>query len=124
MPSIEVNPALILREADEARQGLRKAEECIPENIQAGQSYPFLKKGLRIYWFDGEIPLIVKNSEGRLSRPIASIAILEVTHFVDNGNIFTRGLYKVTEIFGDQEIHFEGLEKVDGSKGSWFKKFM
>jgi hypothetical protein len=122
MPTLEVNPALILRNADEARTGMRKPEECIPENLQIGQSYPFLKKDQRIYWFNGEIPLIEKSSQGELSRPLASIEIMEVTHFVDNGHIFTRGLYRVTEIFRDNEVHFEGLNKV--TQGGWFKKML
>jgi hypothetical protein len=120
MPTIEVNPALILRDTDEGQKGNRRPEECIPENLQTGQIYPFLKKDQRIFWFDGEIPLIVKGSDGNKSRPIASISILEVTHFVDNGTLWTRGLYKVTEIFGDEEIHFDGLEKVTNT--SWSSK--
>jgi hypothetical protein len=121
MPLIEVNPALILRNAEEAHKGIRKTEECIPEEIQVGHIYPFLKKDQRIYWFSGEIPLIEKNEEGQLSRPLASIEVLEVTHFVDNGHIFTRGLYKVTEVFEDEAIHFEGLDKVQQGK-SWSSK--
>jgi hypothetical protein len=121
MPVIEVNPALILRDSDEAQKGSRKSEECIPEVLEVGQIYSFLKKEQRIYWLDGEVPLIMKSQDGMLSRPLASIQIIESTHFVDNGRIYTRGLFKVTEIFQDQDIHFEGLAKV-GTNSSWKSK--
>jgi hypothetical protein len=123
MPTLEVNPALILRNADEAQTGQRKAEECIPDELQIGKSYPFLKKGQRIYWFDSEIPLIEKSTAGDLSRPLASVQIVEVTHVKDNGVLMTRGLYKVIEVFQDDSIHFEGLQKIQqGGGGGWMSK--
>jgi hypothetical protein len=123
MPTLEVNPALILRNADEAQTGLRKPEECIPDELQIGKEYPFLKKGQRIYWFDSEIPLIEKNAAGDLSRPLASVQIIEVTHVKDNGVLFTRGLYKVIEVFQDEEVHFEGLNRIKQTGGGgWMSK--
>jgi len=44
-----------------------------------------------------------------LSRPLASIVILEATHFEDKGEIFTKGRYKIIEVFKDNKIHFENL---------------
>lgn len=123
MPTIDVNPALILRNMDEAHKGQRKPEECIPEQLQVGQSYPFLKKDQRIYWLNGEVPLIEKSETGQISRPLASIQIIEVTHFSENGQLFTRGLYRVTEVFSDAGIHFEGLDKVTADATSWTSKF-
>lgn len=113
MPIIEVNPALILRNADEAQRGTRKREECLPEVLEVGKIYPFLKKDQRIYWLDGELPLIEKSPDGELSRPVASVQVIEVTHVAEDGRIFTRGLYKVVEVFDDAEIHFDGMSKVN-----------
>ncbi len=87
---IEFNPDLALRNISEAENGNRKIEECIPENLEAGKIYPFLKQDQRNYWLLGEIPLIETRGNGDLSRPKASIVILETTHFVDNNTLYTR----------------------------------
>ena len=55
---IEFNPDLALRNISEFKNGKRKIEECIPENLEVGEAYPFLKSGQRNYWILGEIPLI------------------------------------------------------------------
>ena len=109
----EYNPDLALRNISEFNRGNRKKEECIPENIKAGQIYEFLKKGQRNYWLEGEIALL-ETKDGRLSRPIASIIILEVTHFLFNGQVYTKGKYKVIEVFdpNDSKIHFNWVARV------------
>ena len=109
---VEFNPDLALRNISEFKNGKRKEEECIPENIEAGKVYPFLKEGQRNYWFFGEIPLVETKGNNILSRPKASILILETTHFVENGKVYTRGKYKVVEVFNDDKIHFNGFSKV------------
>ena len=47
------------------------------------------------------------------SRPKASIKITEVTHFFNQGKIWSKGKYKVIEIFTDDRIHFEGYWRVE-----------
>lgn len=106
---VEFNPDLALRDISEYKKGNRKIEECIPELLKKGKIYNFLKKDQRNYWFHGEIPLIETRGNEKLSRPRASIQILEATHFLDNGEMRTRGKYKVVEVFKDDEIKFEGL---------------
>ena len=108
----EYNPDLALRNISELKLNNREQEECIPENLKEGEIYPFLKRGQRYYWLEGEIPLVETKGEGRLSRPKASIIILEATHFLENREVWTKGKYKVIEVFNDNEIHFEGFEKV------------
>lgn len=108
----EYNPDLALRNISEFEKGARKQEECIPKNLKKGESYPFLKKGQRHYWFFGEIPLLETKGGGELSRPKASIIILEATHFLNKGEVYTRGEYKVTEVFKDKKIHFEGFRSI------------
>ncbi|HLC72703.1 MAG TPA: hypothetical protein VJH37_03915 [Candidatus Nanoarchaeia archaeon] len=109
---VEFNPDLALREYGSSG---RLPEECLPENIEVGSIYEFLKKGQRNYWLDGAIPLCTTSGNGRLSRPIAAISILESTHIkIDEDKIWTSGSYGVHAIFDpkESEIHFEGMEWV------------
>lgn len=110
----EYNPDLALRNISEFKNGNRKKEECIPENLEKGQIHDFLKKGQRNYWIEGEIPLLETKGNQQLSRPIASIVILEATHFLLNKEPYTKGKYKVVEVFdkSNPKIHFEGFAKV------------
>lgn len=116
---IEFCPDLALRNIIEYKEGRRKKEECIPEDLEAGKIYEFLKKGQRIYWFNddplwskGELPLAETKGDQNLSRPIASAKILEVTHFMEEGIIYTKGKYKIIEIFKDDKVHFENLRRI------------
>ncbi len=109
---VEFNPDLALRNIVEFENGHRKIEECIPKNLEAGKVYPFLKKEQRLYWLYGEIPLLETQGNHVLSRPKASIVILQATHFVENGEVYTKGMYKVVEIFNDERVHFDGFNKV------------
>ncbi|MDD5197906.1 MAG: hypothetical protein PHN60_03530 [Candidatus Gracilibacteria bacterium] len=113
---IEFNPDLALRNISEFANNKRKIEECIPENLEVGRMYPFLKRDQRNYWLLGEIPLIETQGNGNLSRPKASIIILEATHFVDNNTLYTRGFYKVIEVFKDDAVHFECFDRVGTRK--------
>jgi len=109
---IEFNPDLALRNISEFKLGKRQKDECIPEKIKAGNIYDFLKSGQRNYWLMGETPLLETKGDGVLSRPIASIVILEATHYLINKDIFTKGKYKVIEVFKDADIHFESYARV------------
>lgn len=87
---IEFNPELALRSILEFKKGNRRAEECIPENLAAGNVYSFLKKDQRNYWLFGEIPLVETRGSEDLSRPKASVVILETTHYIENGEFLQR----------------------------------
>ena len=108
----EYNPDLALRNIAEFKKGKRKNEECIPENLTVDRIYPFLKAGQRHYWLYGEIPLLETKGEGKLSQPKASVIILEATHFLRDEKLYTKGTYKVIEVFKDNKIHFNGFNKV------------
>lgn len=110
--AVEFNPDLALRNIKEYKSGKRKIEECIPKNLKAGKIYNFLKSGQRNYWLDGELPLLETKGSQKLSRPIASIIILEATHFNDKKGTWTKGKYKVAEVFNDNEIKFESYARV------------
>ena len=118
---IEFNPDLALRDYEEYQNGNRKKEECIPEKLVAGKEYAFLKKDLRVYflsdseeWNKGEIPLFITKGNEKLSRPIASIKIIEVTHFLLDEKTYTKGIYKVIELFDkdDKKINFESYKRI------------
>lgn len=109
---IEYNPDLALRNISEFKNGNRKKEECIPENIRPGEIYDFLKRGQRVYWFYGEIPLVETTGNQNLSRPKASIKMLEAVHLFDNGEVYTKGKYRVAEVFNDNKVHFDGFTKL------------
>jgi len=111
---VEFNPDLCLRDIKEFKEDRRKEEECIPENLEAGKVYDFLKKGQRNFWLLGEIPLRETKGDGILGKPIASVIILEVVHFLENGEMFTKGRYKIVDVFdpNDKTPKFDGLDRI------------
>lgn len=110
----EFNPDLALRNISEFKKGSRKEEECVPENLIAGKIYNFLKNGQRNYWLEGEIPLLETAGMQKLSIPLASIIILEATHFIENKEVWTRGKYKVIDVFpkDSTKINFNGFARI------------
>ncbi len=111
---VEFNPDLALRNYSEFEKGNRKEEECIPNNMEKDKVYSFLKKGQRNYWLMGELPLSETTGNQNLSRPMASIIILEVTHTLINNESYTRGKYKVVDVFdiNDPTTHFESMKRM------------
>ena len=118
---VDFNPDLALRDYSEFEKGNRKQEECIPKNLETGKVYNFLKKGQRLYWLSdddhwkkGEMPLCKTQGNQKLSRPIASIKMLEVIHFLENGEVWTKGKYKVIDVFdpNNPKINFEACMRV------------
>jgi len=105
---VEFNPDLALRKFNTQN---REVEECLPENLAIDKIYPFLKKGQRNYYLKGEVPLLITEGDEKLSKPIASIIILKAEHFLRNNEIYTKGEYKVVEVFNDNKIHFNGFSK-------------
>ena len=111
---VEFNVVLALRDHAEFLKGDYKKEECIPERLMSGMIYDFLKKGQRIYWLTEEIPLLKTEGNQKFSRPIASIIILEATHIMINGEIYTKGKYQIKNVFdvNDPKIHFESYKRL------------
>lgn len=115
---VEFNPDLSLRKFGTVG---REAEECLPENLEVGREYKFLKRGQRLFylsddeeWNKGELPLYETIGDGKFSRPIASIKIIEATHFLKNNEVWTAGKYKVISVFNinDAKINFEGCKRI------------
>jgi hypothetical protein len=111
---VEFNPDLALRNISHYKNGERLLEECIPEKLDAGKTYQFLKEGMRNYWLEGEIPLVETQGGQKLSRPLASVIIQEAIHFLKDGKLYTRGTYEVKAIFDphDSKIRFENLARI------------
>jgi len=106
------NFVLALRNYEEARSCRRSLDECIPERLVSGESYNFRKKGQRLFLMTEEIPLVETLGNQHISRPLASIRMIEVTHFVDNFEVWTRGRYLVIETFNDDKTHFDGVTRI------------
>lgn len=107
---VEFNPDLALRAYGTLN---RTAAECLPKKLEIRQEYEFLKEGQRVYWLEGEIPLLETKGKQQLSNPLASIKILETTHFIrPDGKVYTKGRYQINQIFEDEEIHFNGFKKI------------
>jgi hypothetical protein len=111
---IEFNPDLALRNIAEFKAGKRKEVECIPEKLENGKIFEFLKEGQRNYWLEGEIPLVETKGNQQLSRPLASIVIIEATHLALEGKLFTKGKYKVIDVFNPKgkKIYFEAMARI------------
>ncbi len=111
---VEYCPELCLRDVSEIKKSNRKKEECLPEKIEKGKIYEFLKEGQRNYWIESEIALRETKGEGNTLRPIASVIITESTHFMLNGKPYTKGKYRVIEVFNpnDPKIHFETMDRI------------
>ncbi len=108
---IEFNPDLALRKYGIKR---RLKEECLPKKLKIGKIYNFLKEGQRSYWLEGEVPLLETRGNAKLSRHLASIIILEAIHLLIKNKIYTKGKYKINEIYdiNNPEIYFEGMNKI------------
>lgn len=109
---VEYCPDLALRDVLEYKEGRREREECLPELLEEGSEYSFLKKGQKNYWLLGEIPLRETKGGGVLSKPKASVIIKESTHFIKGEEIWTRGQYVVVKIITEDKIYFDGYEKI------------
>ena len=108
---VEFNSDLALRNYKEFEAGRRKLEECIPKNLKVGEIYKFLKNGQRNYWLKGEVPLLETQGNQVLSKPKASVMILEAVHFAVDREVWTKGKYKVLEVSRDGKVMFESYAR-------------
>ena len=109
---IEFNPDLALREFGTPN---RHPAECLPQanHLLEGMIHSFRKKGQRVYWLEGEIPLLTTKGNQKLSPPIAAIVIEKYqTSKERGGEIWTTGLYRIVEVFDskDKKAHFNGFQ--------------
>ena len=106
---VKFNPELALRPFNS--EG-RLREECLSESLVEGKEYLVLKKGQRNFYLLGEVSLRQYNGK-HLSKPIASITILEATHFLQDGETWTKVKYLVNKLLNpDDPPYFDGFEPV------------
>ena len=60
------------------------------------------------------MPLIETRGNNQLSKPVASIKITEVTHFLIDGEPYSKGRYEVIDTFDPKEnkVHFNGFSRI------------
>lgn len=113
---VEFAPDMALRNISEYKNGNRKLEECIPEPLEIGKTYPFLKSEQKNYWLYGPVPLLETKGKGVLSKPLASVEILEAIHFLSDGKVYTKGNYKVLELLKGKEISYDYFNRIGFSE--------
>ncbi len=62
--------------------------EFLPKLLKKKGVHKFLKPEQRNYWLKGEMPLKEIGEEQQLSGPLASIIIIESTHFLHHGEVY------------------------------------
>ena len=77
-------------------------------------------------WRSDIIPLLETKGNQQLSKPLASIIIFEATYFILNGQPYTKGKYKVVEVFdpNDNKIHFNGFARISVSNKILLPRFL
>ena len=58
--------------------------------------------------------MLKTDGSQNLSRPLASVVILEATHILINNEPFTKGKYKVVDVFDadEKKANFESYKRV------------
>jgi hypothetical protein len=81
----------------------RRPEECLPQSMSPEKVYPFDKSEQRVFDIQRTIPLHETKGGEQLSRPIALIEIIEPVHYKKDGDIWTRGKYRVKRLISPSE---------------------
>ncbi len=82
----------------------KKESECLPEKLEARKQYSFLKNGQLCFWLKSSIPLKKIEKDGKTSKPLASVVILDETHFMGpSERIYTAGTYFIKEVYGEKD---------------------
>jgi hypothetical protein len=81
----------------------KKFDECIPENFKEGREYNFLLEGQKFFGLFAKFPLVeIGGNSNGMNNTRALINIIEVTHFLDNGKLFTKGKYRILRVVSDK----------------------
>lgn len=107
---IEFNSDLALQCIAEHKSGNRKIEECIPEPLEVGKVYDFIKIDKGNYCLVEEVPLLEIRGNEIISQPRASVVIIKARHLSENENVYTVGKYKVLKIFGNNDPCLNGQQ--------------
>jgi len=86
----------------------RKFDECIPENMKEDREYGFLLEGQKFFGLFAKFPLVEIDENNTQDVTRALVNIFEVTHFLDNEKLYTKGKYRVLRVISEKSP----LEKV------------
>lgn len=75
-----------------------RPEERMPEELEVGRIYPFIKKGHRTYEPFSEVTLLEMKRSEVLFSLVARVTILSVEYVVEEGQSYTKGEYRVEEL--------------------------
>jgi hypothetical protein len=89
---VEFNPDLCLREF--GTEG-RDLAECVPPVMTTGTFFQFLKEGQRCFWFEGPVDLRITKGNGNFGDPIAQVRIINASHHIRDGKVWTEGLARI-----------------------------
>ncbi|MEI6731525.1 MAG: hypothetical protein WCK90_02475 [archaeon] len=81
----------------------RTPDECLPETLESGSIYTFLKSGQRIFDLNNPIPLHETQGDEMLSKPIALVNIIKATHHKTGDTIWTSGKYVISEVIPENK---------------------
>ena len=95
---IEYNTDLALYESKKYSKGQCMAEECMPEQLELGETYEFVKKGHRNYELSAEVTLLEMKEDEVLFDMRARGPIIELSFFIEEGQSYTRGKFTVNEL--------------------------
>jgi hypothetical protein len=95
---IEYNLDLALYSMEERKKGSHKKEECVPEQIEIGQTHPFEKIGHRNYELGSTVTLLEIKQDEVLFIMRAQVEIIECFFLVEENQSYTRGSYTVREL--------------------------
>ena len=92
------NQDLGLYSYSEFKSGKHKLSECVPELLEAGHDYPFMKAGHWNYADDASVTLLELAKDDVLFKMRAMVRIEESSFMVEDGQSYTQGMYRVEEL--------------------------
>lgn len=95
---MELHTDLALPNFSEFKKGHLHLEECIPEELEVGVTYNFLKKGHWNYHPNTEVTLMEMKEGDVLFDMRARILILSTEFIIEDEQSYTKGSYRVEEI--------------------------
>lgn len=96
--AIAYNSDLALYDPKDAKAGHLDEQECLPESLEVGQEYSFLKKGHRNYQPMSELTLLEMRHGDVLFTFKARVVLLSSQFIQKAGVSYTQGRYQVLEI--------------------------
>ncbi len=98
---IVYNTDLALYSHEECLNEMHVPDECLPEKLELGKTYPFLKVGHRNYEINGRVTLLMIKPNEVLFTMRAEVEIVESFFVIENSCSYTRGHYTVLQFLSE-----------------------